>query len=455
MYDYDLYVIGAGSGGVRAARMSAAFGARVAVAEEGRLGGTCVNVGCVPKKLLVYASHVSEEIAEAAAYGWTVAGTSFDWPALIANKDREIDRLNGIYRRLLEGAGVEIHAARASLVDAHTVAVDGRQVTAETILIATGGRVKLPDIPGIEHAITSNEAFYLGELPKRVAVIGGGYIAVEFAGIFNGMGSQVTEIYRGEQILRGFDADVRHTLAEEIRKKGIDLRCHLNVTRIEKTDTGLTLSLTDDSKLAVDQVMYATGRVPNVDGLGLHEVGVAMDDNGAVLVDDFSRTSVDNIYAIGDVTDRLQLTPVAIMEGMAFAKTLYDGKPTRADHANVPSAVFSQPPVGSVGLTEADAHAEFGAVHVYRTTFTPMKQTLTGRAEKCMMKLIVDPASDRVIGAHMVGPDAGEIIQGIGIAVKMGATKAQFDATVGIHPTVAEEFVTMRDRVDVMVAAAE
>ena len=454
-YDYDLYVIGAGSGGVRASRISAGFGARVAVAEDRPLGGTCVNVGCVPKKLFVYSSHTAEDIEAAAGYGWTVEGAKFHWPTLIANKNKEIERLNGIYRKLLDNAGVDLHEARATLVDAHTVDVGGRQVTAETILIATGGWPYLPDIPGIENAITSNEAFFLDDLPKRVAVIGGGYIAVEFAGIFNGMGSKVTQLYRGEQILRGFDADVRHTLAEEIRKKGIDLRCHVNVMRIDKTDTGLTLHLTDDSTLEVDTVMFATGRVPNTKGLNLHDIGVATDEKGAILVDEFSKTSVDNIYAIGDVTDRIALTPVAIMEGMAFARTLYGGMPTAVDHANVPSAVFSQPPVGSVGLTEEEARAEHGDVHIYRSTFTPMKHTMTGRGEKTMMKLIVEPKSDRVLGAHMVGPDAGEIIQGIGIAVKMGATKAQFDATIGIHPTAAEEFVTMRDRVEPLAEAAE
>ena len=455
MYDYDLFVIGAGSGGVRASRISAGFGAKVGIAEDGRLGGTCVNVGCVPKKLLVYASHAGEELEDAAAYGWTTQGVAFDWPRLIANKNVEIARLNGIYRRMLDGAGVELHAARASLIDAHTLKVGDRQFTAERILIATGGWPKLPEVPGIEHAITSNEAFFLKALPDRIAVVGGGYIAVEFAGIFNGLGARVTELYRGEQILRGFDDDIRHGLAGEMIKKGIDLRLGVNVTAIEQTAGGLQLTLTDGSTLAVDCVMYATGRAPNTADLNLDAVGVARDAKGAIMVDDYSKTSVDTIYAIGDVTDRINLTPVAIMEGMALARTLYGGQPTPADHVNVPSAVFSQPPIGTVGLTEAAARAEFGAVEIYRATFKPMKHTLTGREETTLMKLVVDPATDRVVGAHMLGPEAGEIIQGIGIAVKMGATKAQFDATIGIHPTAAEEFVTMREKAPPLAEAAE
>ncbi len=455
MYDYDLFVIGAGSGGVRASRISAGFGAKVGIAEDGRLGGTCVNVGCVPKKLLVYASHAGEELEDAAAYGWTTQGVAFDWPRLIANKDKEIARLNCIYRRMLDGAGVELHAARASLIDAHTLKVGDRQFTAERILIATGGWPKLPEVPGIEHAITSNEAFFLKALPDRIAVVGGGYIAVEFAGIFNGLGARVTELYRGEQILRGFDDDIRHGLAGEMIKKGIDLRLGVNVTAIEQTGDGLKLTLTDGSTLAVDCVMYATGRAPNTADLNLDAVGVARDAKGAIMVDGYSKSSVDTIYAIGDVTDRINLTPVAIMEGMALARTLFGGQPTPADHVNVPSAVFSQPPIGTVGLTEAAARAEFGAVEIYRATFKPMKHTLTGREETTLMKLVVDPATDRVVGAHMLGPEAGEIIQGIGIAVKMGATKAQFDATIGIHPTAAEEFVTMREKAPPLAEAAE
>ena len=455
MYDYDLFVIGAGSGGVRAARASAGFGAKVGIAEDSRLGGTCVNVGCVPKKLLVYASHAGEEFEDAAAYGWTVDRVSFDWSRLIANKDKEIARLNGVYRSLLEGAGVALFEARADLIDAHTLQVGERRVSADRILIATGGWPSLPEIPGIEHAVTSNEAFHFDHLPARIAVVGGGYIAVEFAGIFNGMGAQVTQLYRGEQILRGFDDDLRHTLAEEMRKKGIDLRVATNVTRIEKGGDELLLTLTGEAVLAVDCVMYATGRLPNTGGLNLADLGVALDDKGAIVVDDYSKSSVDNIFAIGDVTNRINLTPVAIMEGMALARTLYGGQPTPADHVNVPSAVFSQPPIGTVGLAEAAARAKLGAVDIYRATFKPMKHTMTGRPESTLMKLVVDPATDRVLGAHMVGPDAGEIIQGVGIAVKVGATKAQFDATIGIHPTAAEEFVTMRDKAPPLAEAAE
>ncbi len=444
-YDVDLFVIGAGSGGVRAARVSASLGARVAVAEVSDLGGTCVNVGCIPKKLLVYASHVSEEIEDGVrGYGWTVGPRSFDWSTLIANKDREIERLNGIYAKLLDDAGVERIEGRATLVDEHTVEVAGRRITADKILVATGGWPALPEIPGIEHAITSNEAFHLKELPRRVAIVGGGYIAVEFAGIFNSLGVETIQLYRGPLFLRGFDEDLREHLAEEVRKKGIDLRTEINVTAIEKVGEHLRLSLTDGSDLDVDQVLVATGRRPNTAGLGLENAGVHVDENGAIPVDEYSRTNVSNIYAIGDVTDRLQLTPVAIKEGMAFAQTVFADNPTSPDHSDVPSAVFSQPPLGTVGLTEAQARERYPEVDVYRTTFRALKHTLTDGDERTLMKLVVDRASDRVIGVHMIGPDAGEIIQGFAVAVKCGATKAQFDATVPIHPTAAEEFVTMR-----------
>ena len=445
-YDVDLFVIGGGSGGVRAARISSQYGARVAIAEEYRYGGTCVIRGCVPKKLFVYASHFHEDFGDAAAYGWTVPEASFDWSVLVANKDREIDRLNAIYIKLLENAGVEIHDGRAVLKDAHTVEVAGKTVTAERILIATGGTPSMPDLPGIEHAISSNEAFHLETLPQHITVVGGGYIAVEFAGIFNGLGREVTLLYRGEQILRGFDGDVRHHLAGEIVKKGIDLRTELNVRRIEKADDGFKLHLTDDSVLETGLVMYATGRSPNTEDLGLHEAGVAMDQTGAITVDEWSQTSVENIYAVGDVTDRIALTPVAIMEGHAFADTVYGGRPRKPDHHDVPSAVFSQPPIGTVGLSEDEAQAKYGQVDIYKSTFRPMKHTLSGRDEQTLMKLIVEPQSDRVVGCHVVGPDAAEIVQGIGIALKCGATKAQFDATVGIHPTAAEELVTMRTK---------
>ena len=455
MRDYDFFVIGAGSGGVRAARMAATAGARVGIAENSRLGGTCVNVGCVPKKLMVYASHVSEEIEDAAGYGWQVPRGSFDWATLIANKDKEIARLNDIYRSLLVNAGVDLFEERAELDGPHGVRMASRSVDAERILVATGGWPSMPDIPGIEHAISSNEVFHLGEMPARVAVVGGGYIAVEFAGIFIGLGADVIELYRGEQILRGFDDDVRNVLAAEIRKKGIDLRVATYVTAIEKQADGLALSLTDGSVIVVDQVMFAIGRHPRSQDIGLAEAGVELDQKGAVVVDQFSQTSVPSIYAIGDLTDRISLTPVAIMEAMALVRTLFQGMPTPADHVNVASAVFSQPPIGSVGMTEAQARQALAAVDIYRSSFRPMKHTMTGRSEQTMMKLIVDRTSDRVVGAHMVGPEAGEIIQGIGIAVKMGATKAQFDATIGIHPTAAEEFVTMRDKVSPLAEAAQ
>jgi len=443
-YDFDLFVIGAGSGGVRASRMSASYGARVAVAEERYLGGTCVNVGCIPKKLLVYAAHYGEDFEDAAGFGWTVGERSFDWARLIENKDREIARLNSVYARLLDDAGVKRIEGRARVVDAHTVEVAGRRYTAANLLIATGGWPTLPEIPGIEHAITSNEAFYLKDLPRSVIVVGGGYIAVEFAGIFNGLGARTTELYRGELFLRGFDDDVRRTLADEMRKKGVELRFGANVARIEKQGSSLRAVLADGTALEAEQILYATGRAPNVAGLGLEAAGVVLDDAGAVVVDELLRTSVPGIFAIGDVTNRLNLTPVAIHEGMAVAATLFAGRPTSPDHADVPTAVFSQPSIGTVGLTESAARERYGALDVYRTSFRPLRHTLTGREEKTMMKLVVDRASQRVVGAHMVGPDAGEIIQGIAIAIKLRATKADFDRTIGIHPTAAEEFVTMR-----------
>ncbi len=453
-HDYDLFVIGGGSGGVRAARISGGHGARVACAEEYRYGGTCVIRGCIPKKLLIYAAHFRHDIEDAASYGWTIPEPSFDWPALIAAKDKEIDRLNGIYERLLAGADVTAYHARATLLDRHTVAVGGDQVTADKILVACGGSPTLPPIPGIEHAITSNEALELERLPERVVIVGGGYIAVEFANIFHGLGARVTELYRGEQILRGFDDDIRHALAEEIGKQGIDLRVGTNVTAIEKAADGLRLTLTDGSELACDEVMYATGRHPNTAGLGLEEAGVTLARNGAVEVDEWSRASADNIFAIGDVTDRINLTPVAIMEGHAFADTEFGGRPRKPDHRYVASAVFSQPPIGTVGLTEAEARERHGPVDIYRARFRPLKHTLTGREETTLVKLIVEPAGDRVIGVHMMGADAPEIVQLAGVALKCGATKAQFDATVGIHPTAAEEFVTLREKVAPEQAAA-
>ena len=446
-YDYDFFVIGGGSGGVRAARIAGGHGARVAVVEERYLGGTCVNVGCVPKKLLVYASHFGEDFEDAAGFGWSVGERRFDWAQLIANKNNEIGRLNEVYARMLGGSGVEVFDGHAHLVDAHTVAIGEQTYSAEYILVAVGGWPVKPDVPGAEHAITSNEAFFLESLPERVVVVGGGYIAVEFAGIFYGLGARVTQLYRGPLFLRGFDDDVRAALAEEMAKKGIDLRFNANIAGIARADGALRATLEDGATIDADCVMYATGRAPLTANIGLEDAGVALNAKGAVVVDDYSKTSVDNIYAVGDVTDRVNLTPVAIKEGHAVADTLFGGRPTRADHADVPSAVFSQPSIGMVGLTEAEARATYGAVDVYRSHFRPMKHTLSGRDEKTLMKLIVERATDRVVGVHMVGPDAGEIIQGIGIAVKCGARKADFDATVGIHPTSAEEFVTMREPV--------
>ena len=445
-YDFDLFVIGAGSGGVRAARVASGYGAKVAIAEESRVGGTCVIRGCVPKKLLVYGAHFAEDFEDAASYGWTLPGeASFSWKTLIANKDKEIDRLNGIYKKLLAGSNIELFESRAVLKDAHTIKVGDKEVTADRILIAVGGTPTLPDIPGIEHAISSNEAFHLEDLPERIAVVGGGYIAVEFAGIFAGLGSKVTQYYRGDQILRGFDHDVRDHLAEEIVKKGIDLKLHSNVTAIEKNEDGsLSLTLTGGGHQTVDAIMFATGRQPKTHGMGLEQVGVELKDNSAIITNQGLQTSVPNIYAVGDVRDHIQLTPVAIKEGMAFADTVFGGKPWSMGYEAIPTAVFSQPPVGTVGLSEEEARAKGGDVLIYKSTFKPMRHTLSGRDEKTLMKLIVDKTTDVVLGAHMVGPDAAEIIQGIGIAVRMGATKAQFDQTVAVHPSAAEEFVTMR-----------
>jgi glutathione reductase (NADPH) len=443
-YDYDLFVIGAGSGGVRAARVAAGYGARVAIAEEYRVGGTCVVRGCIPKKLLVYAAHFREDFEDARAYGWSVDGARVDWPALIANKDREIDRLNGVYKRLLAESGVALLEARAALADPHTIEVAGRRVTAEFVLIATGAAPVRPAWPGAELGITSNEAFHLPALPRRIVIAGGGYIACEFAGIFNGLGAQVTQLYRREQILRGFDDDVRHALAAEMGKKGIDLRLHATIGRVDKAGNTLRLTLGDGGTLDADCVMHAIGRRPNTADMGLKEAGVDVGADDAVMVDEYSRSSAPHIYAVGDCTNRLNLTPVAIREGQAFADTVFGKQPTAVDHHAVPHAVFSQPPVAVVGLTEAAARLIHGAVDVYRATFRPLKHTLSGRDEKTMMKLVVERAGRRVVGVHMVGMDAPEIIQSLAVAVKMGATKQQFDQTVALHPTAAEEFVTMR-----------
>jgi glutathione reductase (NADPH) len=446
-YDFDLITLGAGSGGVRASRLAASLGARVAVFEERYLGGTCVNVGCIPKKLLVYAAEFAADFEDAAGFGWTVGDRHVDWPALIRGKNKEIARLTGVYRRLLEGAGARIVEGHASLVDPHTVSADGRRYSAETILVATGGWPWKPPIPGGEHLITSNEAFHLENLPGRVVIGGGGYIAVEFAGIFHGLGAEVTVVHRGPLFLRGFDDDLRSALAAEMRKRGLDLRFATTVERIERSSASLRATLSDGLSLDADVVMSAMGRKPNTSGIGLEDAGVELDGEGAVRVDPLSRSSVPNIYAIGDCTNRLNLTPVAIAEAHAFVETVFRGHPTPIDYRDVPTAVFSQPNLATVGLTEAEARERFAGIDVYRSTFRPLKHTLSGRDEQAMMKLVVDRATDRVVGCHMIGADAGEIIQGLAVAMRAHATKAQFDATIGIHPTSAEEFVTMREKV--------
>jgi glutathione reductase (NADPH) len=446
-YDYDLFTIGAGSGGVRASRIAAAYGGRVAVAEERYLGGTCVNVGCIPKKLLVYAAHFGADFEDAAGFGWSLGERRLDWTRLLENKNNEIKRLNGIYDRLLQGSGVTIFGGRAQLSDAHTVLIDNKDFTARYVLIATGSWPAVPPIAGAEHAITSNEAFFLPDLPERIVIVGGGYIGVEFAGIFHGLGARVTQVHRDYLFLRGFDEDIRSSLAQEMRQQGIDLRFNTQVQAIERANETLSVTFKDGSTTEANTVLFATGRVPNTRGLGLDKAGVELAANGAIVVDEYSRTSAENIYAVGDCTDRMMLTPVAIAEGKAVAETLFNNRPSKPNYENVPTAVFSSPNVGTVGLTEAQARQRFAAVDIYQTRFTPLKHTLTGRREQTMMKLVVDRATDRVLGCHMVGPDAGEIIQGLAVALNCGATKAQFDATIGIHPTAAEEFVTMRDKV--------
>jgi len=445
-YDFDLFVIGAGSGGVRAARFAAGFGAKVAVAESRYLGGTCVNVGCVPKKLLVYGAHYAEDIGQAQGYGWTIDGATFDWKTLIANKDREIQRLNGIYRSILVDSGVTLLQAHARLVDAHTVEVEGKQYTAEHILIATGGWPHVPAIPGREHAITSNEAFYLESLPRRVLVVGGGYIAVEFASIFHGCGAETKLLYRGELFLRGFDGSLRDHLKDEMIKKGVDLQFNADIVHIDKqADGSLLATLEDGRTLEADCIFYATGRRPMLDNLGLEKAGVALDARGFIAVDDEYRTSVSSILAIGDVIGRVQLTPVALAEGMAVARRLFKPEQYRkVDYTTIPTAVFSLPNMATVGLTEEEAREQGYKVTIFESRFRPMKLTMTDSLERSLMKLVVDAETDRVLGCHMAGPDAGEIMQGLGVALKAGATKQVFDDTLGIHPTAAEEFVTMR-----------
>lgn len=443
-YEVDLFVIGAGSGGVRAARMAAGLGARVAIAEQQHLGGTCVNVGCVPKKLFVYASHFQKDFAAAAGFGWSVESPRFDWSRLLAQKNREIGRLQNVYQGMLDNSGVNIVSGQAKLLDAHTIAVGDQQFCAERILIAAGGRPWLPDIPGREFISTSNDMFALQRLPERILIVGGGYIAVEFAGIMHGLGVNATLSYRGDKLLRGFDQDVREFVAQEMGKKGIVIHFGSEITRIEAKAGGYLAHTNQGQTLAADVVLYATGRVPNTQDLGLENVGVLLDEHGAVQVDEYYQTNLPSIYALGDVTNRVNLTPVATAEAMALVNRLYANQWTPVDYAHIPTAVFSQPNVGSVGLTEAEARKRYPDIDVYKSVFTPMKHTLSGLGEKTLMKMLVQRSSDRVLGIHMVGADAGEIIQGMAVAIRAGATKAVFDATIGIHPTAAEEFVSMR-----------
>lgn len=445
-FDYDLLVIGAGSGGVRASRMAAAKGAKVAVIENRYLGGTCVNVGCVPKKLFVYAAEYVGQLQEAAGFGINAALENIDWPTLRDNKSTEIQRLNNIYQNMLKNAGVEIIHGTGALVDAHSVRVNDQTLTAEKILIATGGWPFMPDIPGIEHAFTSNEAFYLDQLPKRVIVVGGGYIAVEFAGIFNGLGVNTTLCYRGEQILRGFDNQVRDFAHQEVAKKGVRIETQTDILEINKADDGsLVCKLSDGRQLECDAVMYATGRRPMTDGLNLAELGIEQRDNGTVIVNDQFQTNVPSIFALGDLIGTPALTPVALAQGMTFVAQQFDNNPAVTDYRHIATAVFCQPNIATVGITEEQAIAEFSNdCDIYESSFRPMKHTLSGTDERAMMKLIVQRSTDLVIGAHMVGADSGEIMQGIAVAMKAGVTKSILDSTIGIHPTAAEEFVTMR-----------
>ncbi|MBT5032282.1 MAG: glutathione-disulfide reductase [Proteobacteria bacterium] len=444
-FDYDLFVIGGGSGGVRAARVAADHGARVAITEEYRYGGTCVIRGCVPKKFMVYAAHFSEDFDDAESYGWSSEKHTFDWNVLIQNKDKEIDRLNSIYIKLLENAGVDLFHEHGKIVASNSVQIGEKTFTANTILVATGGTPFVPSFSGSEHTITSNEAFHLDKLPERIIVTGGGYIAVEFAGIFNGLGCQTELVYRGEQILRGFDQDVRDHLSKELVKKGIGIRLNETIESIELTSKATRkVTYTSGETSIADQVMYATGRTPNTENIGVESVDIALGQSGEIIVDKYSRTNINNVYAVGDVTNRIALTPVATMEGHCFADTVFGNNERIADHREVASAVFSQPQVGTVGLTEHEARAEYSNTQTYRSEFRSLKHSLTNNTERTLMKLIVDGDSDRVLGAHMVGADAAEILQGIAIAIRAGACKSDFDRTVGIHPSSAEEFVTMR-----------
>ena len=444
-FDYDLFVIGAGSGGVRAARMAASFGARVAIAEDQYMGGTCVNVGCVPKKLYVYASQFGKGFDDAVGFGWKGKKPQFDWTTLRDNKKEEIARLNDIYDTLLQGAGADVINGRGRIIDAHTVAVGDTHYSADKLLIATGGWPFVPEFPGNEHAVTSNEIFDLETFPRRLVIVGGGYIAVEFAGIFNGLGANVTQLYRQSLFLRGFDLDIRKHAAQEIPNSGIDLKFEVNVRSIKQIKDGLRVELDDGTALEADAVLYATGRNPNLAGLGLENVNVTLNDAGTIAVDHAFQTAEPSIFAVGDVIGGMELTPVALAEGMAFARRQFGGMNQQVDYDFIPSAVFCQPTIGTVGFTEEQARAEFGELRLFKSNFRPLKHTLSGREEKSFMKLIVDATTDRVVGLHMMGPDAGEITQGFAVAMRAGATKAIFDTTIGIHPTTAEEFVTLRE----------
>lgn len=445
-FDYDLFVIGAGSGGVRASRIAASYGARVAIAEDTFMGGTCVNVGCVPKKLLVYAAQFHEQFRDSAGFGWQSQTPAFKWPTLLGNKNREISRLNGIYEKLLENSGVAIHNGHAKLLDSHTILVNEQRITAKNILLATGGRPWVPEFPGSDLALTSDDMFFLDELPKRIVIVGGGYIAVEFAGIMHGLGVETHLVYRGELFLKSFDRELREQLAAEMRAKGISLHFSVDVERIEKAGETRVLVLDNGNRLDCDAVLYATGRRPRVENLGLSTTKVELDEKGYIKVDSHYRTAEPNIFALGDVIGGIELTPVALAQGMAVAKTLFRGEPTSVDLDFVPTTIFSQPNLSGVGYSEEEARKRCDEIAVYVAKFTPMKNTISGNPEKTLMKLIVDQSNDRVVGAHMLGGDSGEIIQGLAVAIKAGATKADFDATLGIHPTAAEEFVTMRTR---------
>ena len=444
-FDYDLFVIGAGSGGVRAARISASLGAKVAIAEERYLGGTCVNVGCIPKKLFVYGSHISEDLEDARFYGWNGAEASFDWPTLLGQKNREIARLNGIYHNLLSSPGVEIFECHAQLEDAHTINLGNHKVTSERILIATGSRPVIPEFEGSDLVATSDDAFYFEELPERVVIVGGGYIAVEFAGIYQGMGLETHLVYRGPLLLRGFDDQLREFVQDQLELKGIQLHLNRTIARVEQTEAGKLAYFDDGSTLEADEFLYATGRRPFVDECGVRP-HIDLTSSGGIQVNQQFQTKQDNIYAIGDVIDRAQLTPVAIAEGMSVAHNLYAGENREVSYRDIPTAVFCQPNLGTVGPTEEEARKLYSNLHVYDSNFRPLKHTLTENPERTLMKLLVDAETDRVVGAHMVGPEAGEIIQGLAVAIKSGATKSDFDSTIAIHPTSAEEFVTMRER---------